>query len=98
MSIEAVHWALSQKGLHPATKLLLIHLADRHNPDLGCFPSQNRLAADAECSRATVNRHLYILEEMKLIKRVRRPCKKTGKRLATQYFLAFEDIFDQIKH
>jgi hypothetical protein len=32
-------------ALMPATKLVLWHLCDRHNPDFGCFPSQDQLAA-----------------------------------------------------
>ena len=40
----------------PATKLVLWHLCDRHNPDFGCFPSQDQLAADVEIS-ALVAQH-----------------------------------------
>ncbi|SEG14890.1 hypothetical protein SAMN05421751_11282 [Jhaorihella thermophila] len=40
MSHYATTWAIRQRGLKPATKLVLWYLADRHNPDYGCFPSQ----------------------------------------------------------
>ena len=52
MSHRATNWAIQQRGLAPATKLVLWHLCDRHNPDYGRFPSQDQLAADAEISRA----------------------------------------------
>jgi len=94
MSHFATNWAFQQKGLRPALKVVLLYLADRHNPDYGCFPSQERLARDAEMSRASVNRHLKALEEMGLIRRVRRTDSTTGRVLATRYLLAFEDDFD----
>ncbi|QEW18977.1 putative transcriptional regulator [Marinibacterium anthonyi] len=73
MSHRATNWAIQQRGLEPATKLLLWQLADRHNADTGrCDPSQERLADDCEMSRATVNRHLKKLEAAGLIRRVQR--------------------------
>ncbi len=39
MSHRATNWAIQQRGLPPAAKLVLWHLCDRHNPDFGCFPS-----------------------------------------------------------
>ena len=48
MSHAATNWAIQQRGLKPATKIVLWHLCDRHNPDFGCFPTQVRLAEDAE--------------------------------------------------
>lgn len=72
MSHEAIIWAIKQtgKGLNPSAKLVLWHLADRHNPDHGCFPKQARLAADCEMSRSTINEHLNALEAKGLIRRV----------------------------
>jgi hypothetical protein len=72
MSHRATNWAIQQRGLAPATKLVLWHLCDRHNPDYGCFPSQDQLAADAEISRASLNTHLDKLEQAGLIRRERR--------------------------
>ncbi len=94
MSHFATTWAIRQKGLKPAAKLVLWYLADRHNPDYGCFPSQESLARDAEMSRASVNRHLAALEEIGLIRRVRRTDPATGRVMATRYLLAFEDEFE----
>ena len=44
MSHKATVWAIQQRGLKPATKIVLWFLCDRHNPDFGCFPTQARLA------------------------------------------------------
>ena len=46
MSHAATNWAIQQRGLKPATKIVLWHLCDRFNPDFGCFPTQERLAHD----------------------------------------------------
>ena len=59
MSHFATNWAILQRGLKPATKIVLWHLCDRHNPDFGCFPTQARLAAD--CDRAGIS---YLCEIM----------------------------------
>lgn len=91
MSHGATNWAIQQRGLKPATKVVLWHLCDRHNKDTGrCDPSQEQLADDAEMSRATVNRHLEVLEDKGLIRRVRRFDRGTGHRERTFYRLAFD--------
>jgi hypothetical protein len=77
----------------PATKLVLWHLCDRHNPDYGCFPSQDQLAADAEISRASLNTHLDKLEQAGLIRRERRHSEGAHRRQSTRYFLGFEPEF-----
>jgi DNA-binding transcriptional ArsR family regulator len=93
MSHAATHWAIQQRGLAPATKLVLWFLADRHNPDFGCFPSQEQLAHDCEMSRASVNRHLDELEARGLIRRERRVDPQTRRQRPTRYRLAFEAGF-----
>ncbi len=93
MSHRATNWAIQQRGLAPATKLVLWHLCDRHNPDYGCFPSQDQLAADAEISRASLNVHLDKLEQAGLIRRERRHSEGDHRRQSTRYFLAFEPEF-----
>lgn len=90
MSHDATNWAIKQRGLKPATKIVLWHLADRHNPDYGCFPRQDTLAADAEVSRSSLNDHLAILEARGLIRRVARIDPKTKRQLSTRYILACE--------
>ena len=59
----ATGWAILQRGLHPAAKLVLWHLCDRHTLGSGCFPSQDQPTADAEISRASLNTHLRKLED-----------------------------------
>ena len=50
MSHKATVWAIQQRGLKPATKIVLWFLCDRHNPDFGCFPTQMRLAGPTPVS------------------------------------------------
>jgi len=95
MSHRATNWAIQQRGLKPATKIVLWHLCDRHNPDFGCFPTQARLADDAEMSISALNAHLARLEEMRLIQRIRVHDPRTHKRQATRYILGFEENFPQ---
>lgn len=90
MSHQATNWAMKVRGISPACKVVLFHLADRHNPDFGCFPSQDTLAHDCEMSRATVNRCLTKLEEAGLIEREQRIDPRTKRQQSTRYFLAFE--------
>jgi DNA-binding transcriptional ArsR family regulator len=90
MSHAATNWAIKQKGLKPATKIVLWHLCDRHNPDLGCFPKQEVLAADCEMSRSTLNLHLAKLEELGLIRRDAGREEGSMKHRPTRYWLAFE--------
>ena len=91
MSHFATNWAILQRGLKPATKIVLWHLCDRFNPDFGCFPSQARLAADCEISRSTLNDHLDRLETAKLLRRVPRVDPVTKRQMPTRYILGFED-------
>lgn len=96
MSHVASAWAIRQRGLEPVTKLLLMMLADAHNPDMGCFPSQARLADELEVARGTVNRHLTKLVQKGLIKRMRHRDEKTKRQARTRYYLAFEAGFGTI--
>lgn len=95
MSHMATNWAFQQRGLKPATWRVLVMLADRHNPDYGCFPSQDQLACDAEMSVSSLNDHLAKLEEMGLIRRVRRINPETRRQMSTRYILGFEPEFSQ---
>lgn len=95
MSHQATNWAFQQRGLEAATWRVLIILADRHNPDFGCFPSQSRIAADAEMSRSSLNVHLGKLERAGLIRRERRIDPTTRRQRSTCYLFAFEEAFTQ---
>lgn len=90
MSHHATNWAIRQKGLKPATKIVLWHLADCHNPAHGCFPSQEYLADACEMSRSSINNHLAILEGLGLIKRIASVDETTKRQRPTQYHLSIE--------
>jgi DNA-binding transcriptional ArsR family regulator len=93
MSHEATTWAIRQRGLPPAAKLVLWHLCDRYHPDHGCFPSQGTLADDCELSRSTLNTHLALLEERGLIHREARLDPRTKRQASTRYRFPFEEDF-----
>lgn len=91
MSHKGTNWAISQRNLKPASKLLLWHLADCHNAHTGrCDPSQDRLAHDMQMSRSSVNKHLNILETKGLIKRQKRYNGARKRQETTSYILGFE--------
>jgi hypothetical protein len=95
MSHAATNWAIQQRGLKPATKIVLWFLCDRHNPDFGCFPTQARLAEDVEMSISALNEHLATLENLRLIHRIRTQNPHTHRRQPTRYILGFEAGFPQ---
>lgn len=90
MSHRATNWAMGITGLRPAEKLLLLCLANRHNPDMGCFPDQATLARDSCMSRSAVNDNLARLEAAGLIRRVQRLDPRTRRQCSTCYILGFE--------
>lgn len=94
MSHQATSWAFQQRGLKPGAKLVLLALADCHNPAQGCYPSQAFLADACELNRDTVNVHLAGLEKAGLIRRIRSVHPKTKRQQSTRYKLAFEADFD----
>ena len=98
MSHAATNWAIQQRGLKPATKIVLWFLCDRHNPDFGCFPTQARLAEDAEMSISALNEHLATLEDLHLIHRIRTKNPQNHRRQPTRYILGFEVGFPQEPH
>lgn len=79
--------AMKQRGLKPATKIVLYWLADHHNGETGmCFPSLKTLAKECEMDVATVKRHLIHLESVGLIERYKRH-RDNGSQTSTQYIL-----------
>ena len=88
--------AMKQKGLKPATKIVLYWLADHHNGETGeCFPSINRLADVCEMSRRSVEGHLDILETLGLIQRVNQ-YRDTGGKTSNKYILGLsENVSEQ---
>lgn len=93
MSIPAINWAWTARGLKPSARMVLLALANCHNPDHGCFPSQEYIARVTEISRDSVNDQLKTLEAKGLIRRVRSFDQKTKRARPTRYKLAFEDDF-----
>lgn len=94
MSHVATNWAFSQRGLKPSAKIVLLILADCHNPAHGCFPTQAFLADACEMNRDTVNVQLAHLEERGLIRRVRSIDPATKRQRPTRYKLSFEADFE----
>ena len=79
--------AMKQKGLRPATKVVLYWIADHHNSETGdCFPSINRLATLCEMSRRSVETHITALEDQGLLKRISQ-YRDTGGKTANSYLL-----------
>jgi hypothetical protein len=95
MSFDATNWAIKQRGLKPAAKIVLWHLCDRYHPDHGCFPSQDTLADDCELPRSTLNVHLNDLEAAGLIAREQRRSKGTRRQESTRYRFPFEPGFER---
>jgi predicted transcriptional regulator len=87
MSGQALIWAANVRGLKPATKIVLIQLAERHNKDTGlCNPSIKQLADDCEMDRTTVMRHIEILTTLGLLSRSATG-KEDGGRANNEYAL-----------
>lgn len=93
MSFDATNWAIKQRGMKPATKIVLWHLCDRFHPDHGCFPSQDTLANDCEMSRSTLNVHLDALEGSGLILRIQSRRAGSKQQERTKYHFPFEPDF-----
>ena len=94
MSHSATNWAIKQRGLKPAAKIVLWHLADCHNEHTGqCNPRQSTLAEFCEMGKSTLNRHLADLEERGLIRRHATIDPVTKRQKATHYTLALDGPF-----
>jgi len=91
VSHDATNWAVKVRGITPAAKIVLWHLADRHNRDTGrCDPSQDRLASDCEISRSSLNNQLLSLEKLGFISREKRIDSSTKRQKSTFYILNFD--------
>lgn len=67
MSHRATDWAVTVRGISALEARVLWHLADCHNPVLGCFPSQEYLAEAAEVDERSVRRVLGTLRDKGLV-------------------------------
>lgn len=72
VSVQAIGWALRQKVGDTSAKLILVVLANYAGHDHSCWPSQERIAAEAELSIRTVQRKLEMLEDLDLLTREHR--------------------------
>lgn len=72
MSFHAMAWAVKQKVGNATGKAILIMVANYADDRGECFPSQDRLAADCECSVATIARWLGQFVEMGFLTRQKR--------------------------
>jgi len=92
MSHEATNWAIKQRGIRPAAKVVLWHLCDRYHKDHGCFPSLDTLAEDCEMSRRSVQDQIDALVDAGLI-RVEKKEREKGRLPLNSYRFPFE-FFD----
>lgn len=82
--------AMKQKGLKPATKIVLYWLADHHNGTTGlCIPSQKRLAELCEMTDRSVRTHLEALETLGFIQVIERK-RDNGSQTSNEYKLLFD--------
>jgi hypothetical protein len=63
-----VVWALRQRGLTPAERIVLIFLADKVNSAMVCWPALDTIAVETELGRRTVHRAVHGLSEKGLIR------------------------------
>lgn len=90
MSWKASAWAKDQRLGSPAAKSILMCLADSADADTAeCWPSQARLAEDAEVSERTAREWLQRLEEWGLIARKRRT-RASGARASDRIVLKLD--------
>lgn len=90
MSHIATAWAVSVRGLSAGEFRVLLNLADCHNPDRGCFPSQTYLRESCEMSNGALNSNLNKLEGKGLIQRHKRGNRSMGGRSSTHYILCMD--------
>jgi hypothetical protein len=90
MSFQAMTWALRQKTGNPTAKAILLALANYADDEGSCFPGQERLAEECECSVRTIQRQMEYLESKGFLRRSRRADGR-GARTSDRYFLLLHD-------
>ena len=90
MSARATAWAWSQiasgRGGSPVSKLVLLRLADRADPEGLCWPGHDRTASDLNVSLKAVKETIRSLEKEGLVT-IRRRQDDQGRDLPNLYFL-----------
>ena len=84
-----MNWAWKQRKLTVHEKMVLLALANRHNPDYGCFPSISKIVEDVEFSKSTVIRSIKNLQ-VKGYLSVEAAKRENGSQTSNRYFLSFE--------
>lgn len=69
MSIDAMNWAWSQRGLTVGQKLVLLSLADRAGENHTCWPSMERICQDTGLTSRGVRKIYIELEARGLLRR-----------------------------
>ena len=83
--------AMKQKGLKPATKIVLYWIADHHNGETGeCFPSHKRIADMAELSDRDVRRQINKLVDAGLVV-IENRARGNGSQTSNNYVLKLGD-------
>ena len=86
--------AMKQKGLKPATKIVLYWIADHHNGETGeCFPSLARLHKCCEMSVRSIQDQIAVLCEAGLITMVQRK-RDNGSQTSNAFILGFSGVQD----
>lgn len=88
MSGKVVGWAMEQITGSPASKLVLVKLADNSNEKGYCFPSISLLVRHTELCERAVREHLSRLEALGLLTVIRR--KAEGVKLPSHFQLNVE--------
>mgnify|MGYP000333036355 CR=1 FL=1 len=79
--------AMQQKGIKPATKIVLYWIADHHNSETNaCFPSLSTLADECEMSKRAVQDRIECLAQIGLIKKIERS-RTNGSQTSNGYSL-----------
>ena len=73
MSWRATAWAVKQVTGSPATKVILLALANYADPNGVCWPTQEGLALDTEQSTDTIQRRMKCLIELGLVRQEKLP-------------------------
>ena len=93
MSVQAMTWAIECKCPTPASKLVLMCLANYANKGGEAYPGQQALADDSGLSKRTVVTALSALEEAGFISREHRQ-RKDGSRTSDIYQLHISKVQD----
>lgn len=95
MSFQAMTWAIKQKVGNATGKAILLMLANYADDEGKCFPGQEKLAAECECSARTIREWLEKFENLGLISREKRR-RNDGYRTSDLIVLNLESLPEAI--